>query len=312
MKKLTCLLLVIIACSVLVGCDWKNIFNKETSPEWEAPEGVVETTTTDKDGNSITIAHSDNFTQDDIEFIMMFNGKMRNDRAVADMPPSYLLGDILSMGQAGEPLFLVHFSNPYIICAYLKPDSADYELNEFGSYKFDATKYVWYKYADSSQIAEEIDGMKLTKDVYLLYDCIIERDIVNNVEYNKNCKYYLNYKSEATLNITSSDMLLYVEPQRVTNIIGDNQFIAYPEYGGGVLDVYIDENAFEYIYFYYGSYNPDGTVYQNYAKYLLGEHYDVLVPHFEMLNESINDKGRTLKYAGIRLDIVVDYLINER
>ena len=52
--------------------------------------------------------------------------------------------------------------------------------------------------------------------------------------------------------------------------------------------------------------------YQNYAKYLLGEHYDVLVPHFEMLNESINDKGRTLKYAGIRLDIVVDYLINER
>ena len=316
MKKLISLLLVIIiTCSVLSGCDWDSLIDYITpstaAPKWEAPEGVIETAMVDENGNSITIAHSDNFTQDDIEFVIYLHGKLRSVAAI-EPPPNYNLNDILSEGMNGNPIFLSHFENPYFVSAYLKSDAFEYELNKWGEYKFDVTKYVWYKFYNSEQIVDEIGEMERTKDTYLLYDCIVERDIVNKVEYNKNCKCYMEYRGKYVLDKMFSDMLIYFDSGLVSDVTGNSKFIFYPEFGSGGLEIYTDEDNIEYLYFSYGVYTEDGAEYKNYAKELFGEHYEYLSQYFEILDEYVNDSGRTVKSAGIRLDIIDDYLSNRR
>ena len=39
--------------------------------------------------------------------------------------------------------------------------------------------------------------------------------------------------------------------------------------------------------------------------------YDIASPHFEILEEHIDDYGYLVKYAGIRLDILMNLEINE-
>ena len=318
MKRLISLLLIVITLSsLLVGCewnsefDWKKIFNwGESEPKWELPEGIIETTV-EKDGAQLTIAHSENFTQDDIDFVLTLHGKTRSNAPIEPLL-NYDLSDILREGIKGNPIFLSHFENPYFISAYVKSGVIEHELNKLDKYTFDITKYVWYKFYNLEQVVDEIDGMQRTKDTYLLYDCIIEIDIVNKVEYNKKCKCYVEYRGQYVLDKISSDMLIYFDSQLVADVIGEANFIFYPEFGSGGLEIHMNENGVEYFYFDYGIYNKDGTEYKNQAKDLFGEHYDCLVKYFEMLNEYVNDYGKTLKVAGIRLDILIEYLSSNR
>ena len=89
-------------------------------------------------------------------------------------------------------------------------------------------------------------------------------------------------------------------------LVRQKKYIHYPEFGGGVLDVYVDGNDVEYLYFYYGSYYEDGSEYENYAQKRFGEHYEYLSQYFEILEEHIDDYGYLVKYAGIRLDILMN------
>ena len=66
MKKLTSILLVltiISSCFAFVGCDWINIFGTTTT-----------TTTGSPDPSTLQFAHSDNFTDEDIEFVAFSRG----------------------------------------------------------------------------------------------------------------------------------------------------------------------------------------------------------------------------------------------
>ena len=312
MKKLISLLLVIIiTCSTLAGCEWQRLFDyitpSSTTPKWEAPEGVIETLTVDESGNDITIAHSDNFTQDDIEFVLMLHNKIRSN-AIIDRPPNYLLYDVLTFAQNGYPLFLAHFENPYFICAYLKPDASEYELNEWREYEFDVTKYVWYKFETAADIPDFINGMQLTKETYLLYECTIVKDIASGIEYNKSGKYYMTYENQSDYEIITSKMLLYYDyPSWIT---GESKFIPYVKYGASTIEIYTDEENIDYLYFLFESAYQDGTGYVNSAINIFVEHYYALSSYFEILNEYIGYNDRIVKDAGIRLDIIVEYLVN--
>ena len=91
-------------------------------------------------------------------------------------------------------------------------------------------------------------------------------------------------------------MLLYFD--FVNWMTGELWFIKYPQYGGSAFDVCTDQNGEEYLYFCY-----------NYAKNNFGEHYDPLLQYFEILNEVVNEEsGTVIKYAGIKLDMLVKYL----
>ena len=239
----------------------------------------------------------------------MLHGGIRNDRVEYEMLPNYLLYDVLTFAQKGSPLFLAHFENPYVICAYLKTDAGEYELDEFGDYKFDATKYVWYKFYDYTQIPERMGEMKLTDDIYLLHDCIIVKDVVNNIEYNKHGKYYMRYENDSDWKKTTPTMLLYYDyPSWVT---GESKFIPYPRYGGADFEIYVDEQGNQYLYFLYESCYQDGTGYLNSAIKLFGEHYDALSTDFEVLKEYIGYNERLTKDGGIKLDVLIKYLTNE-
>ena len=321
----TIVVLVLMSLSCLGSCGIFDISKPTTSSalkttvpnalDFSNTENTFETLVTTigtESGETITITHGKDFNEDDIEFLLTLHGKTRNDGEMCEPLMSYNLKMILDAGKNGNPILLAHFENPYFISAYLKADASEYELNEWGDYKFDITKYVWYKFYNSEQLTDEIDGMKRTEDTYLFYDCTIKRDIVNGIEYNKNCKYYMEYKSEYNLKITTSNMLLYFESQIVDKVVGEKKYIHYPEFGGGVLDVYVDGNDVEYLYFYYGSYYEDGSEYENYTQKRFGEHYEYLSQYFEILNEHINDSGRTVKSAGIKLDTITKYLIDGR
>ena len=126
MKKIISLLIIIcFICPILSGCNMGEIVRGITF--WKLPEGVIETIAIDKEGSSINIAHSDNFTQDDIEFVSTLHGKMvcRNDYMIETVYDSVgrLLWQIIEKGKS--PI-LTHYENPYIICAYLKPYQMEY------------------------------------------------------------------------------------------------------------------------------------------------------------------------------------------
>ena len=322
--RLMLIILLLISVFILSACEWMNSGStkqselkttKPTSIKNQNLPNTIETVESDielENGEVITVMHGKDFNQDDIDFILTFHGNTRNDLAICDPLMGYDLEGILTMGKMGHSILLAHFENPYFISAYLKSDAPDYELNKWGDYKFDVTKYVWYKFYDFTQVVDEIDGMKRTDDTYLLYDCTIKRDIVNGVEYNKNCKYYMEFESEYTLKLTTADMLLYYEPHFMADIVGDQKYIPYMEYGGGTLEICVDENGVEYLYFGYRAINQDGTEYENAAKNLFGEHYEPLLQHFEVLNEIPNEDGLILQYAGIRLDLLAEYLTDGR
>ena len=326
--KLVARLMVVVVLVVSVinlsACEWKDFFattqselktTKPTSIKNQNLPNTIETVESDielENGETITITHGKDFNQDDIDFILTFHGNTRNDMEICEPLMGYDLEGILTMGKMGHSILLAHFENPYFISAYLKSDAPDYELNKWGDYIFDVTKYVWYKFYDFNQVVDEIDGMERTDDTYLLYDCTIKRDIVNGIVYNKNCKYYMGFESEYTLKLTAANTLLYYEPHFMTNIVGDEKYIPYREHGGGTLEIYVDENGVEYLYFYYGSYYEDGTEYENYTQQRFGEHYEYLSQHFEMLDEYVNDSGRTVKSAGIKLDLLINYLTDGR
>ena len=316
MKKITSIILlitIISSCFVFSGCE---LFGGEvTTTDGEQTTTTTTTSTTtstttqtplDDEPATIEFEHGDNFTEDDIEFVKMLHGQIRNDVAICDLPPQYSLENVLSFAKNGVPLFLARFENPYIICAYSKPDASEYECDKSGNYEFDATKYVWYKYYDSASILDRIDDMPITMDCYLLYDCVVIKDIVNDIEYNKNCKYYMQYTSEHNLELTKENMLLFDDYS--AQVSGESKFIPYAEYGGATFEVYVDDDGTHYLYFDYESFYEDGSGYLNSAQKLFGEHYDAFQSHFVVLDEYINSKGKICKKAGVDLKMLVELL----
>ncbi len=314
------MLLVLLLGSAVsfVGCEWMDYFTittergplKTTKPTPDMIQNIpntfetTETTVDLENGEKITIIHGKDFNEDDIEFLLTLHGQRRNDGEIVDPPQGYSLKKIITAGKNGDSIFLAHFEKPYIICAY----TSEHKEENLYDYKFDVTKYVWYKFYNSEQVVDKVGEMERTMDSYLFYDCLIKKDIVTGIEYNKECKYYTKYLGEKAFKKITSDMILYFG----FNELNESKFIIHLEHGGGTHEVYIDENGVEYLYFYYASYYEDGTEYENYTQTRFGVHYEYLSQYFEILDEYVNDLGRTVKMAGIRMDYLAKYLTDER
>jgi hypothetical protein len=304
MKKLITILLVltiIFSCFALVGCSIKDIIDDFLESRETLPEGIVKTKVTLDNGENIYIAHGENFTQDDIDFVVMRHGVKDESYIPCDLI-SYCLGNALS---SGSNLYLARFENPYRITAYLKPDAPEYE-DPF-DYAFDVSKYIWIKSNLNEDIPSRIeDEYTKTTFSYVLYDCTIRKDIVNGIEYNQKYKYYTEYKKETAWYPISEDMLVW------TPLYVNERFIA----GFRTKDiVYIDESGKEYLVFWSEIFDSRNENTMKAASALLGEHYDMIFPNCTR-NEALdvkeyNDNGKDyylFRMVQIEIDVLVDLL----
>ena len=322
MKRLISLLLIVITLSsLLAGCewdgefDWKKIFNwGESEPKWELPEGIIETTV-EKDGSQLTIAHSENFTQDDIDFVVMEHGRTMDGYGGGSCTATtqYTLGKIIRNAQNNHPLFLVHIENPYIITAYIKPNQSQNVPDEKGNIYFDTTQYVWCKFYDGNNVPKTIGEVNNRSRSFLLYDFTLVKDIASGEEYNKQCKYYMSYSSYSSLDNTPKDQVMYFGSSNIG--ASDSKFIKAKEEKMTVYDVYTDENSIKYLVIFDEEYFIDEDKGYAYAPFLLEEYYDYLYPYFTR-NESLDEKRKNYKGVyyviykkkQIELDLFIDLL----
>ena len=296
MKKISLMLVIIMCCSALVGCGLQNM-GAIISDKLFHIEGTILTPVETANDDTIYITHGENFNQDDIGFVLSLHGEERNDRIPKDMPGRTGLEYVLNAGKEGQPIFTASFKDSYIICAYLKVGALPYIPNIWGDYKFDVTKYVWLKFNNDTEMPEKLNEMNRTEDIYLLYDCAIENNIVNGVEYNKTCKSYIKYKGKYCYNYVTSDMLLFFDSYKLSDVFGESNHIDFPLYGGDAFEVYTDKDGVEYLRFSYDE-----------IKYELGEHYDVLSPYFEVLEEHVNDEVTVSNLIGIKISDILNYI----
>ena len=325
MKKpisLVLLICILLSCVSLCACSLQVIIDKimpTTAAEpkdepWQSFEGVIETTVTDSNGNEITISHTDNFTEDDIEFVARFQGCIKRENNLeVDKPSPPALEYVLNCANDGHPILMMQFDNPYIICAYSKLNSLPYVYDEQGYYEFDVQKYVWYKYNTQEDIPEAIEDNKLTDFSYLLYDCNIKKDISNNISYNKNCKFYIEYVSKGSIDLISENMLIYYF--RYNEVLGDSKFISYSEDDScRILELFTDENGEEYLKFQYARFLIDGTKQEEYSQWDLGHYYSVFQQYYRFYEEDnyffkINDNNEYyITYFRLYLEDVTSVL----
>ena len=273
MKKLISLLLVIIFISTaLAGCDWKSIFNKSENVD-DITSISTTTTTTTTTANPLfpenpTIEHGDNFTYEDIEFLMHLHGQKMGENSEESIPCS--LYDVTLDAQRGTPLYLMKFENPYVISGYRKPDYKKPQKDENGFYYFDISQYIWYKFDDYESITQIMEDMNLPSVSYMLFDCTVVEDVANNEEYNKHCKYYQKYSFGEDFTKFPSNMIVYFKNE---NVIQDNNHYIQGSLSKKRYEVYIDTNGIPYLFFKHETYLvEDGSLHKNYSKDLFFEY----------------------------------------
>ena len=324
MKRLISLLLIVITLSsLLAGCewngefDWNKIFNwGESEPKWELPEGIIETTV-EKDGAQLTIAHSENFTQDDIDFVVM-----RHQRKINDYLQQYLwkdpytFGDVLEWVQDGDPLLLVQINNPYIICAYIKPNQPGYIVGDYGDYIFDSTKYVWYKFDHPREMKYRRGDVTLSSHSFLLYNCTIISDVITETEYNKQCVYYFKTNVDDAyerLKKPEQNLLIYPSDKDITS--SENKFLKQSGIINSIHDVYTDENGDNYINLGYEMWGrtPELGFFMGYGNVQdrLSEFYDILSPYFKYTDTeyTYNDLPHIERIVDIKIDDLREALL---
>ena len=146
----------------------------------------------------------------------------------------------------------------------------------------------------------------------MIYDCVVKKDIVSGNSYEKQCKYYWEYRGKGGMEITRQKMLVYyVNSTDAEMITGDYKYIKSILYLSVERDVYTNESGKEYLYFKHESYQPDGSIYQNYSQDEFGEYYDILSSHFEVLEEK-SSNNKVVSYAGIDLDTLIDEITSSK
>ena len=342
---------ILLGCASLISCNFEGIFGKTSSstestepapseptqPSEQSTQPTEPTQSTTQptepisssssateeepqpEPEKLVFEHGDNFTEEDIEFVKSLHGRKLDSHSLYYSPIYTGINDALVDAEQGNPIFLVHIENPYIICSYEKPNMPEYEFDGWGAYTFDVQKYVWYKFDTQHDVPSEVDGMKMTRYSFLIYDCLIREDIVNGVEYNKWCKFYLQYYGEQSLHRIPQDFLVYYRYFKEIYTSVDNlKFLPFREYLSYLEALYIDENGKEYLVIYGERYliQEDGTMVLewNYASADLGEYYyDTLSPSFNYFDEFDYEymngfKKKLIKYIFVDIEVLKDIL----
>ena len=298
MKKLICLLLVVVmTCTLLSGCELSGIFGTTTST---TPKRI-EPSERDPILDEFVLDYTDDFSESDIEFIKhMYERNLTQFPPVNEMEKSPDFCSHMSQLDVNENTFykinVDVEGKPYFIAVYGQL-GGPYYIHLGGC--IDMVK--WRKYSEYADIPQTLDGEDLI-GVYAVYDCVVEKDVINNVVYNYTTKYYLPIMDEYSpdnLAYTYGlyDSVLWCDSYglfgRETSVTVLHTLYFFEDMTKDMYEYYIDENGIEYLVMPFKNYDCYNSV-----KWLFGSKYDEFSPYIirnEALDDYYYDDGKITK-----------------
>ena len=313
MKKLITILLVltiVFSCFALVGCDIKDIIDDFLESRETPPEGIVKTKVTLENGDNIYISHSENFTQDDIDFVVSLHNYAHQKATLYDMPLSDTFENIINSIKYGgaSSLFIMKIdtNKSYFICKYGTNMGESPDLPNICN----ISDFIWVKYNNSEQIAPKFDGVNLQK-AFILYDGVIEREIASNNSYNKPCKYYLSFIEGEDYFSDTDKLMIY----RDTNLIETEGSLFITKSNFSEDHKIYTYNGIDYLLFTHQILSKNDQNSINQSESYFGEYYNILYPkfvRFEKFYEGVDEENNPFIYEIYGIDISeIVALINE-
>ena len=233
-----------------------------------------------------------------------------------DIPPTQpnLWSALEAIAYGDETFYLSQIikSNFYFLCGYESAFHPDWIYKYFrDSYSVDI--YDWYKVKNLENIESKIDSNKL-RYVYIVFDCYIEEDIINEMDLNYYCKYYLklDVNSIDGLDVDSliqQDEILLIESPDI------NKQAQFPFYTSDDLGsdywLYTNEEGKQYLATMdriYGTLNDEITIISNPHEKMF-EYYQNLHEYFEPLEELNKNYAGTDYNTSIQFEEIYEMYI---
>ncbi len=322
-KKITSILLVltiVLSCFAFVGCAWTEFIN---------PTNNTSSSTTKKKpyAKDVEINNGMGFTEQDKDFV-----KFMYDRGVLSTPPYiefvYTFGDFVERNvirNNDASFYRVDINlnqKPYFIAAY-SPDSVESGLTPVFSLKEGwLGNITWHKFYDYDTIPDKIDDLVL-RGVYAMYECTIQRDVMNNKEYNISATYFIPLTdgySDAIADMNflyglTDSVLWYAEKQEIENHYPlfvqarINVAYTYCDYKD-MFGLYVDGSGVEYVMFDYCiSVEEKNEFGLEKFQYELDSLYDEMAPYM-IRNESLDQYSSDDQYSNMIYYIKLSDLLN--
>lgn len=319
MKKIISLLLVVIIISSLfVGCDLMNIFN-QSKVENTTPTTITTPTTTKPKTQIVpTFEHGDNLTNEDFYFIQ----NIAQDQGLGYWVPEYddFSGFLQYMKHPQRTYYKysADFSSAYYICAYLSKDFFETWPFSFAPFSVDdgyeVDYFIWHKFNYGETVPDEIENSYFVGG-FILFDCTIERDILNNEE----CNYKFKYFAPLENGYTDIGMDITAKYSRLNNYVlryfenfdtEDHIFLtstSYQKYHrtNGFTSL-IEHNGEMYLMVDSSSdvYDPETFSFENHQE-KIGSRYDEIVPYLTVIEYTNGNQGY---YVAISIESFAELL----
>ena len=233
-----------------------------------------------------------------------------------DIPPTQpnLWSALEAIAYGYETFYLVQIikNNFYFLCGYENAFHPDWIYKHFRD-SYSADIYDWYKVKNLENIESKIDSNKL-RYVYIVFDCYIEEDIINEIDLNYYCKYYLKLDVDSIdgLNVDSliyqDEILLLERP----NINKQAQFPFYTKDDlGSNYWLYTNEEGKQYLATIdkvYGILNDRTTIISNPNERMF-EYCKNLYEYFEPLEELNKNYSGTYYNTSIQFEQIYEMYI---
>lgn len=296
MKKLISLLLVVIlVCSALAGCDWNSIFNQNKNADDMTSTTTTTTTTitTTKPKPQIvpTFEYGDNLTNEDFYFITecaeylwgypRFEYDNISDKVDYIQRHNYNTTFYKISVDIRAPM--------HYICAYINKDF--FETSTFPppfdtEYGYEIEYFVWHKFEYGEDVPDEIDNCVFV-GAFAIFGGIVEKDIVNNKEYNYDCRYIVSLKDgmdDINVDISSKyklskDFLYFYSVNLEGKYIYIEDYNYQSLYHEELSTLYMDSNGEPYCLLEsFNNYNSDTFAFENYRD-SIGSFFDEMLPY---------------------------------
>ncbi len=319
MKKRLILLIVIALACVTLACGLLIMNIKAPNTTEKSTTTTTKITTTRKPIVP-TFEHGENLTDEDFYFIQY----EAQNRDLGYWVPEYDdFSEFLQyMKQPRRTYYKysVDFGSAYYICAYLNNDFFETWPFSFAPFSvdtgYDVDYFIWHKFKYGETVPKEI-GNSYFVGGYILFECTIERDILNNKECHYTYKYFAplqNGYADIGIDITSkyshlnNYVLRYFENFDTEDYIfltstsyqkyhRTNGFTSLIEYNGEMY-LRIDSSS--------DAYDPETFSFEKHRKEI-GSSYDEIIPYLTVIEKNNGNQGY---YVAISIKSLAQLLKN--
>ena len=196
----------------------------------------------------------------------------------------------------------------YYLCGYGNSDLSFFMYMTIGEYSW---LYDWYRVDSFENIQKSINNKELIH-LFVVYDAVIERDLLDGTVYNHKTKYYNKQSDVDTEIVLQNDTYIIYRREYLINE-NNYPYLTASDLNDGYV-MYIDENGIEYLSFLHELYSETNDLTENKSEELFLDYYDILSPYFvsiDELDERYNYDGNSIlkKHSGIEVDRLLDLTV---